>query len=513
MLNISHTTANTITEKIMWVILIFAVTILSLCWILKRNGNTRLPNGPPGLPILGNTLQVNAAKFHFNLEEWAKQFGPIFKCNIMRTNMVVLSSPELIRKAFASEKYGKIFNDRPESFIGKYCSNNYSGMIVGRYGETLFKMRKVFHTALHLYGDGVPKFENAVKSEIENLIQKIRNLEGKDFDPSPVFERSLGNLVSILVCGETMSDSDAKIIWDFVNASNESLNPTVEFFLFNLPFLRFIPGKYRRIYHTLLKTNEALCERYLRKYQGTYEPGVERGLVDAFIKLQREAKEKGATWFDDDQMKGMINAAIGGSLITTISALTSIFLAFINNVSCTEKIYQEIVTVVGKSRLPNLNDKAKMPYTEAAIMECLRLANIVPIIMPHNCLEDCEFEGYQIPKDTRILAHLWYVNRDPSIWGDPDVFRPERFLDANGNLLPPENKIRQAWLLFGVGRRNCVGEVMARSRMFLYVTSLIQKFKFLPPKKSRLVQLDARNFSSAITVRPPPYICRAEVRI
>ena len=126
--------------------------------------------------------------------------------------------------------------------------------------------------------------------------------------------------------------------------------------------------------------------------------------------------------------------------------------------------------MIGLERCPAINDKAKMPYTEAAIMESLRLANIIPIIMPHNCLEECVFEGFRIPKDTRILVNLWSVNRDKTLWDEPEVFRPERFLDDDGNLLPPEHKTRQAWLLFGVGRRNCVGEVMARTRMFLYVT-------------------------------------------
>ena len=192
--------------------------------------------------------------------------------------------------------------------------------------------------------------------------------------------------------------------------------------------------------------------------------------------------------------------------------MLSILLALVNNTECQEKIFQEIMSVVGQKSYPTVNDKTKMPYTEAVIMESLRVANIIPIIMPHNCMNECEFEGYTIPKDTRILANLWTINRDQTIWGDPEVFRPQRFLDDDGNLLPPEHKLRQAWLLFGVGRRNCVGEVMARTRMFLYVTSLIQKFSFLPPSDSKLVNLDAREFSSAFTARPPTYTCRAHIR-
>ena len=496
----------------MWLIFISVVTILFLCWKLKGNKTALTPKAPSGWPVIGNTLQVDPKKFHFTLDEWSKQFGPIFKCHIMRNNMLVLSSPDLIRKAFGSEKYGKIFNDRPESFVGKYCTFNNSGIVGTHYNDTLFRLRKTFHSGLHLYGDGVPRFEQAVKTELTSLIDKIKQFEGKDFDPGPVFERSLGNLVSILVCGEPMTENDVKVVWDYVKTSVDSLTPTVESILFTFPFLRFLPGKFRSVYLTLLKTQNAVIDRYLKPYQVTYSPGLERGLVDAFIRIQKEEMKKGSSWLNDDRMKGLVEAAIAASLLTTISALTSIFLAFINNSSCADRIYQEIESVVGKTRLPVLSDKAKMPYTEAAIMECLRIANIVPIILPHNCMEDCEFEGYKIPKGTQILANLWTVNRDPEIWGDPEVFRPERFLDSCGNLLPPENKLRQAWLLFGVGRRICVGEVMARSRMFLYVTSLIQKFRFLPPKESQLMELDARTFPSAVVMRPSPYRCRAKIR-
>ena len=496
----------------MWLAIVLLIIFLCYRWIRKRFEPKHLPDGPSRWPFIGNTFQVNSAKFHLNLDAWSKQYGPIFFCNIMKTNMVVLSSPDLIRKAFGSEKYGAIFNDRPESFTGKYLSNNYSGMLVSRYNKLLFKQRKLFHTALHLYGDGVPKFETTVKTEITRLIERIKSFDSDDFDPSPIFERSLGNLVSILVCGEPMSDGDVRLVWDFIRSLNEYLNPTVEFFLFNLPFLRFLPGKYKRIYQTVLKRQEAILDRYLYGYQETYIPGVTRGLVDAFIKIQREEREQGTSWFDENIMKGMVLAAIAASLITTISAMTSIFLCLINNITCMEKIHDEIMSVIGTDRLPVLNDKTKMPYTEAAIMECLRITNIIPIIMPHNCMEDCKFEGYDIKKDTRIIANLWTVNRDPSVWGDPDVFRPERFLDSDGDLLPPESKVRQAWLLFGVGRRNCVGEVMARSRMFLYVTSLIQKFKFLPPKHSKAVSVDATCFSSNLAAMPPPYKCIAVPR-
>ena len=65
---------------------------------------------------------------------------------------------------------------------------------------------------------------------------------------------------------------------------------------------------------------------------------------------------RGSTWFNDKQLDGLVRVAMIGGLITTISALTSIFLCLINNKSCTQKIYREILAVVGRDRLPVLLD-------------------------------------------------------------------------------------------------------------------------------------------------------------
>ena len=315
----------------MWIIIFTVLFILVVSFLLAKKSAHQMTPGPQGWPILGNTFQINPYKVHFTLEKWVKEYGPIFKCSILQTNMVVLSSPELIRKAFNSDEYGKILNDRPESFLGKYTMRNHSSMIVARYNEILFKARKTFHTALHLYGDGVPKFETTVRSELDNLLGKLRSFEGKDFDPAPVFEQSLGNLVSILVTGEPMSGNDERIIWDFVKVSTESLNPTVEFLLYNFPILRYIPCRYRDIYLDLEKKSDALIEMYFTRYKTSYKAEMERGIIDVFLKIQREDMSKGSTWLNDDWAIGLVTAAIGGALLTTISALLSILLSLVNN--------------------------------------------------------------------------------------------------------------------------------------------------------------------------------------
>ena len=81
--------------------------------------------------------------------------------------------------------------------------------------------------------------------------------------------------------------------------------------------------------------------------------------------------------------------------------------------------------------------------------------------VPHRAAKDTNFEGYFIAKDTLLMYNAWYIHHDPQLWHEPWVFKPERFLDDAGNLLPFEDKARRNILAFSTGTRNCIGENLA----------------------------------------------------
>ena len=76
-----------------------------------------------------------------------------------------------------------------------------------------------------------------------------------------------------------------------------------------------------------------------------------------------------------------------------------------------------------------------------------------------------------VQQDTAVVTNLWSFHNDKEFWGDPEVFRPERFLDEDGNLLKKDFS-----LPFGLGKRICAGETFARQYMFLLMTSIMQSF-------------------------------------
>lgn len=76
----------------------------------------------------------------------------------------------------------------------------------------------------------------------------------------------------------------------------------------------------------------------------------------------------------------------------------------------------------------------------------------------------------------------WQVNHDQELWGDPNEFRPERFLTSSGTL---DKVLSEKIMLFGLGKRKCIGETIGRWEVFLFLAILLQQIEFrvLPGEK------------------------------
>jgi ent-kaurene oxidase len=124
------------------------------------------------------------------------------------------------------------------------------------------------------------------------------------------------------------------------------------------------------------------------------------------------------------------------------------------NPKCQDRLYEEIVSVVGTERMVTEDDLPKMPYLKAVIKETLRQYPPVPLVPSRLVEEDITLGGYDVPKGFQILVNLFAVAKDPAVWSNPDKWDPERVLGdesvdmgfKNFNLMP-----------FGAGKRMCAG--------------------------------------------------------
>lgn len=119
----------------------------------------------------------------------------------------------------------------------------------------------------------------------------------------------------------------------------------------------------------------------------------------------------------------------------------------------------------------SLGDKTSMPYTEATIVEAVRL--IASPIVPHVANQDSTIAGFDVPKDTLIFLNNHDLSMSPALWDKPEEFIPDRFI-RDGRLTKPDH-----FIPFGIGRRSCMGYKMVQMLSFSLLANTLSKFDIL----------------------------------
>jgi len=102
-----------------------------------------------------------------------------------------------------------------------------------------------------------------------------------------------------------------------------------------------------------------------------------------------------------------------------------------------------------------------------------------------------------------VLVNLHSINNDPDVWEKPDDFRPERFLQENGGKL--DQQMTERYNAFGLGRRKCVGEKIAKGEVFLYLVRVLARFNIEKTTCDALYDLRAQ---PGVILRPASYKVR-----
>ena len=167
----------------------------------------------------------------------------------------------------------------------------------------------------------------------------------------------------------------------------------------------------------------------------------------------------------------MIDLFLAG-METTSSSLLWSFFYLLHHPECQGKIHDEINAHIGRDRLPSLEDKPKLDYTNAFMHEAMRCTAFVPMSVFHFTYSEIKYKGYTIPPDTMLVSSLYHVLHDPDYFPEPEKFRPERFLDSQGKFKPDERVVP-----FGIGKRYCLGKSLAEKEYFLFFVGLMQGFE------------------------------------
>ncbi|HEX5109245.1 MAG TPA: cytochrome P450 [Vicinamibacterales bacterium] len=201
-----------------------------------------------------------------------------------------------------------------------------------------------------------------------------------------------------------------------------------------------------------------------QRRRGSAEKG---DLLEMLLSARDEETGQAMT---DDQLRVEVTTFLLAGQETTSLTLTWIWYLLSQHPDAQRRLEAEIDTVLA-GRLPEYADLVNLPYTLMVVDEAMRL--YPPAWgFSRQAMADDEVGGFHVPRGWLVFVIPWVLHRLPALWDSPERFEPERFSPERSADRP-----KFAYLPFGAGPRQCIGNQFALIETQLTLATLAQRYR------------------------------------
>ncbi|KAL3071948.1 hypothetical protein niasHT_035818 [Heterodera trifolii] len=388
--------------------------------------------------------------------------------------------------------------------------------------------------ALHVlrdFGLGKNLMQQRIFEELKAMFAKIDlsidQSENNEINLAEFVEHSIASIVNQFLFGVKFDEKNAADFYEIKQMMDEHSGEVGGHSLFwmyilwpdllrNMPWFR---GKRLQLEERIVNFHRYFEKRIFERQMKMENPiNLEKpssDYVEAYLKekARRDAAGEKGHQFESTYQLGMMcfDLWITGQE-TVVSVLSWGIALLLNNGEPLVKMCEEIDQMISREtvtegqrrrRMVTVADKANLPYTCAVTNEILRCANIAPQNFIRTVASDFRLaNGFVLRRGTCILPQISVVLCDERVFPEPEKFNLDRFLDGHGNLRRCDQLIP-----FSIGKRQCMGESMARMELFLFIANIFSRYKVtagsVPPSLKRI--------PSAVA-HCAPFTCRIEKR-
>ncbi|XP_057424566.1 cytochrome P450 71D10-like [Lotus japonicus] len=469
----------------------FILFLIILFKLLKRStsssSNTNLPPGPWTLPLIGNLHQIGGSMPHHSFRNLASNYGPLMHLKLGEVSHIIVTSPEIAELVMKTHDLN--FCDRTNPLLSTICSYNATGIASAPYGEYWRQLRKIC-TMEMLSAKRVQSFRSIREEEVSEIVKAISaSDEGSVVNLSEkIFSLTYG-IVARVAFGKKNRHQV------FKSAIEEQLSLMGGFCVADLyPSLGVLQGmskdkvkmeKMHREVDRILQDviddhrNEMSSSR-LREAEGSED------LVDVLLRLQKEQQEPDQYALTDDNLKAVIQDmfAAGGETISEV--VLWVMSEMVRNPKVMEEAQAEVRRVFDTKGDVDETEMHQLIYLKCVIKETMRLHPPLPFLVPRECRERCEINGYEVPAKSRVNINVWAIGRDPKYWDEAETFKPGRFLNSQIDFRGTNFE----YLPFGAGRRICPGIAFALPNIELPLAKLLYHFDWKLPNGMKNEEID-----------------------
>jgi cytochrome P450 len=414
---------------------------------------------PPGLPLLGNLLQLRPQRLHRVTEAWAERYGPLFQIRMARTPILVVSDTAMVQA---------ILRDRPDGFKRPEATARVSAEVGGHPGLFLSEgaawrrqrtmvMQAFAPTAIRAYFPLLSRvgqrLQNRWLAAARNGEPIALNADLKRYTVDIIAGLAFGAEVNTIEQGDDVIQQQIEVMMKGI--ARRSFSP--------LPYWRYVklPAD-RKLEH---------CVREVRKSVRAFIASARERLEAApgqapqnMLEAMLIASDQEGSGITPNDVLGNVSTMLLAGEDTTSSALAWLIWLLSRNQEALRKATEEVRRAAPDVAQFTIEQMDALDYLDACVNEALRLKPPAPFI-PLQAAKPATIGDVHVPKD----GFIWCVLRHDSVseqhLHNAKQFNPQRWLEPT--------PAKQLTMPFGSGPRLCPGRYLSLLEMKVAMASLL----------------------------------------
>jgi cytochrome P450 len=410
--------------------------------------------GPRPLPVLGNAHRLKPGAAHSTLEQWAREYGPMYRFKVGSRSIVVLSDPVLM---------GEILRHRPDHFgrgarLARAIDEIGLAGVFSAEGDRWRRQRRLVMRALT--PEAVRHFFPIIGTVTERLRARwleaaragrpadvLRDLKRYSIDVTTWL--AMGVDVNTLVNEDNPLQSDVEFMFETIGRR----------FLKPIPYWRWIklPAD-RRADEVVRRLGETVSDLIRRARERLDADPALRAKPSNILEALLVARDEPGSEFTDDDVRGNVATMLFAGEDTTANAMAWLLMLLARSPEHAGRVTAEADRVLGgEPVLGRFAELQRLEYLEAAATESMRLRPIAPQ-NGATALAEADLAGLRVSKGQLLIMLSRPSALDAHNFPDPDAYRPERWLGENAE---SADDTRRRIFPFGGGPRYCPGRYLA----------------------------------------------------
>ncbi|KAH7905306.1 cytochrome P450 [Hygrophoropsis aurantiaca] len=475
-------------------------SLIALVLYNRERSDTVIPRppGPTPLPLIGNVLSINAGEPWRTYTKWRDIYGDIVYTRLLNKEIIVLNSEEAAVNLL--ERRSQIYSDRMSLSTADIFGLGFATTLLP-YGHEWRRHRRLFHQYFRADVSRVyhPMQLQAAHGLLKELLDSPQHLNAH------VDQFSAAIIMSVMYdySPKPRDDPIVTTVQKGLDIALRMATPETTTLLDAFPFIYYFPW-------TSFRHDGALARKYLGDMVEIPYQQVKQSLGTGVTKtsLVGDALQKyeasGELAEFEMAIKNASATGFGAGVTTTSGALLVFILSMMHSPEVQLRAQSEIDLLVGKNRLPTFDDRPSLPYVDAILRETLRWHPVTPLGVPHSTTSSDVYEGFYIPKGAIVVPNVWAMTHDENKYPNASQFKPERFLNAKGELNDDT-----VTLGYGFGRRICPGRHLADASLWAAMVSILATFSILRPTDDLENEFEPEvKWKTGLTSDPYPFQCR-----